>query len=357
MIVSSPTRPKSAACTRTPTSNFPATLVSELIEQTVSRFPSYAAHPIDVAPLEKGGSDRFFYRMRVGTDTSLILAKYGSQREENRHYVQVAIFLRGLGVRVPEIHFHDEAQGLIWMEDLGDRDLWSFRDEPWPARRQLYLGTLDQIVTLHLHAHAADAPVPSPFQPPFDAALYRWEQNYFLENCLVRHFGLAAEDVERRCDRARLDEIAESLAARPRCFVHRDFQSQNIVVKNSQPCFIDFQGMRLGLPQYDLASLLYDPYVTLTDAERRELLAYYVGACESQGRPLGADVEEVLALCGMQRLMQALGAYGFLGHVKGRAHFLDHIPAALASLRHVIAPVHGLDRLRGMLDGLEIKGH
>jgi aminoglycoside/choline kinase family phosphotransferase len=331
-------------------------VVSELINQTVSRFPDYARHRIEVAPLEKGGSDRFFYRVRVGEESSLILAKYGSQREENRHYVRIAQFLREIGVRVPEIYFHDEPQGLIWMEDLGDRDLWSFRNEPWPVRGPLYQRTLDQILTLHLHAHEAPAPEPWPFQPPFDAALYRWEQNYFLENCLGRHFGLAVEEVERRCDRSRLDEIAESLAARPRCFVHRDFQSQNIVVKNDEPCFIDFQGMRLGLPQYDLASLLYDPYVTLTEAERRESLAYYVGACENQSRPLDADFEEVFALCAAQRLMQALGAYGFLGHVKGRAHFLDHIPAAFASLRHVLAPIPGLDGLRAILAGLKRAG-
>lgn len=330
-------------------------MVTELISQTVSRFPTYAGHRIEVKPLEKGGSDRFFYRMRVGNEFSLILAKYGSQREENRHYVRIAQFLREIGVRVPEMYFHDEAQGLIWMEDLGDRDLWSFRGEPWSVRRPLYINALDQILALHLRAHEVPAPEPWPFQPPFDAALYRWEQNYFLENCLVRHFGLDTAEVEKGCDRARLEEIAEQLAARPRCFVHRDFQSQNIVIKNDEACFIDFQGMRLGLPQYDLASLLYDPYVNLPDGERRELLAYYVGASGSLGGPLGADFEEVFALCAAQRLMQALGAYGFLGHVKSRAHFLEHIPAALTSLRHVIAPIPGLDGLRSLLGGLPVR--
>jgi len=323
-------------------------VVTELINQTVTRFPGYA-NRIEVAPLEKGGSDRFFYRMRLGDELSLILAKYGDQREENRHYVGIAIFLRDIGVRVPEIHFHDEEQGLIWMEDLGDRDLWSFRDEPWTVRRPLYLDALDQILTLHLRAHQAPAPEPCPFQPGFDTALYRWEQNYFLENCLVRHFGLDADEVGQRCDHTRLEEIAETLAQRPRCFVHRDFQSQNIVIKNDEACFIDFQGMRPGLPHYDLASLCYDPYVNLPGSERRELLAYYVGACERQGFLLDADFEEVFALCAMQRLMQALGAYGFLGHVKGRTHFLAHIEPALSSLRKVLASVPGVDGLGALL--------
>ena len=327
-------------------------MVAELIDQTVTHFPGYARHRIEITPLEKGGSDRFFYRMRLGDELSLILAKYGNLREENRHYVGIAKFLRELGVRVPEIYFHDEAQGLIWMEDLGDCDLWSFRNEPWTVRRPLYLETLDQILTLHLRAHEAPPPKPSPFQPGFDAALYRWEQSYFLENCVVRHFGLDADEVARRCDHARLEEIAETLAQRPRCYVHRDFQSQNIVVKGDEACFIDFQGMRLGLPHYDLASLLYDPYVNLPGAERRELLAYYVGACERLGCPLDADFEETFALCAMQRLMQALGAYGFLGHVKGRSHFLAHIEPALSNLRKVLAGVSGLDDLRTLLRDL-----
>ena len=64
----------------------------------------------------------------------------------------------------------------------------------------------------------------------------------------------------------------------PRCFVHRDFQSQNIVIKDGAACFIDFQGMRPGLPQYDLASLLYDPYVCLPASERADLLEHYRAA-------------------------------------------------------------------------------
>lgn len=350
MIVSSRKTPRSAAFIRMPISDLPsAAVVAELIHQTVTRFPDYAERRIEVALLEKGGSDRFFYRMRIGDGFSLILAKYGKQREENRHYVAIARFLLGLGVHVPKIYFHDEAQGLIWMENLGDRDLWSYRDEPWPIRRELYQRTLDQILILHLRAHEAPAPDPFPFQPCFDEGLYRWEQNYFLENCLCRHFGISQKDVAEHASCARLSEIAQVLARRPRCFVHRDFQSQNIVIKDGEPCFIDFQGMRLGLPHYDLASLLYDPYVQLSRAERTELKSYYMSASAAQGHPLKADFEDVFALCAMQRLMQALGAYGFLGLVRERPHFLTHIPPALESLREILSSIEGIPDLRKLL--------
>src|ERR1700720_1521690 len=72
-----------------------------------------------------------------------------------------------------------------------------------------------------------------------------------------------------------LREIPKYLARLPRVLVHRDFQSQNIIIQNGQANLIDFQGMRPGLAEYDLASFLYDPYVELADTERAELLTYY----------------------------------------------------------------------------------
>ncbi len=335
-----------------------AEMVAQLITQTVTRFPRFDAARIRIEPLEKGGSDRKFYRMQMGAEASLILVKYGNQKDENRHYVAIARFLHEVGVRVPEIFFHDEAEGLIWMEDLGERDLWSYREEAWPVRRALYQSTLDQALALHSRAHAAYATALNApkLQVEFDADLYRWEQNYFIENCLGRFFNLSESELDARCCRARLHEIAEQLAALPRSFVHRDFQSQNVVIKNDAAALIDFQGMRPGLVQYDLASLLYDPYVPLTTAERQELLAYYV----AQSRDLGVEVPENFAeiydLCAMQRLMQALGAYGFLGLVKDRPHFLQHIPVALKSLREVVERISGLEKVRELIDELMARG-
>ena len=142
---------------------------------------------------------------------------------------------------------------------------------PWPQRRALYQRTLDQALILHTQAHRAPGAEQLKFlQPVFDAALYRWEQDYFFEHCLGRHFGIT-----RRIDRAiarALHAIADELAAQPRCLVHRDFQSQNVIVREGEVCLIDFQGLRPGLAQYDLASLLLDPYVDLTAEEREELL-------------------------------------------------------------------------------------
>ena len=329
-----------------------------LLDQTAARFPKFCRERIRIEPLEKGGSDRKYYRIALGGEGSLILVKYGSQREENRHYCEIAAFLESLGVRVPSIFHHDTQEGLIWMEDLGQADLWQFRNEPWPVRQALYRSALEQVVRLHTRGHRAPAESMPRFQIAFDADLYRWEQNYFFENCAGRYFGVAPAAVDAGVERDRLHAIAERLAALPRVLVHRDFQSQNIMVLERQACLIDFQGMRPGLAAYDLASLLYDPYVTLTAAERESLLADATARYAQAGAAIVDDFREVFDLCAMQRLMQALGAYGFLGLVKEHPHFLNHIPPALASLCEVAARIPGLEgfcRLLGELKAVKQK--
>ena len=132
--------------------------------------------------------------------------------------------------------------------------------------------------------------------------------------------------------------------------VHRDFQSQNIIIRNGQAHLIDFQGMRPGLAEYDLASLFFDPYVTFSRAECEELLADYEAKRAAACNPVAPDWREVFRRCGIQRLMQALGAYGFLGLVKGNKAFLDYIPSAMESLRGLTAEISELEQLSLALD-------
>ena len=184
----------------------------------------------------------------------------------------------------------------------------------------------------------------------FDATLYRWEQNYFFENCLGRVFGVEPDQLSELTALPVLNQIAEQLAERPRVLVHRDFQSQNIIIRNGQAHLIDFQGMRPGLAEYDLASLLFDPYVSFSRAECEESLADYEAEREAAGHPVASDSRAIFRLCGIQRLMQALGAYGFLGLVKGNKAFLEYIPAALQSLRSLVGEIPELEKLREALD-------
>ena len=317
-----------------------------LLHQTRIHFPRFDATDIEISAIEKGGSDRKFYRVRCSPDQTLILVKYNTEREENRHYVEIARFLDANSIRVPKIYFHDAHEGLIWIEDMGERDLHSYRNQSWLVRRAFYESALDEAARLHQLPADRTASIRPSLPAEFTAALYRWEQQYFFENCLGRYFKIDSSKLHELGDLPALSDIAERLDGLPRHLVHRDFQSQNIIVRNGQACLIDFQGMRPGLPHYDLASLLYDPYVVLTERERAELLAYYRNDC---GGDSGEDFAGVLRLCAMQRLMQALGAYGFLGLVKAQTAFLSHIPIAIKSLRAAMKDIPGLDRLRTVL--------
>ena len=332
----------------TPTSRSAKTEL--LLRQTRIHFPRLEEAVVKITPIEKGGSDRKFYRVRCSPEQTIILVKYNLEREENRHYVEIAEFLAEHRIRAPRIYFHDPAEGLIWIEDLGKSDLWSYREESWLVRRAFYESALDEIVKLHCLPEEAGCAIQKNLPSAFDAALYRWEQNYFFENCLLRYFGVEEKKLSDVTALPALHEIAERLGSRPRVLVHRDFQSQNIIIRNAQAHLIDFQGMRPGLAEYDLASLLFDPYVTFSRAECEELLAVYEKKRNAALSPVSAQFREIFRLCGIQRLMQALGAYGFLGLVKGNRTFLNHIPAAMMSLRSLVSEIDELGRLGAMLD-------
>jgi aminoglycoside/choline kinase family phosphotransferase len=323
----------------------PSPDLTEILRITREHFPEWSRAEVTIEPLEKGGSDRRFYRLQAPDGRSVIFVQYGKQKEENRHYVAIGDFLRSLPVRVPEMYRHELEEGRIWMEDLGGEDLWSFREESWGVRRPLYEATLREVARLNGARADWEKRVNAPrLQPEFDARLYAWEQDYFFTHCLQNYCGVSPDALASH--REALEALAQTLAAEPRGLVHRDFQSQNVVILRGEPCLIDFQGMRPGLAQYDLASLLLDPYVDLNGEEQAALFDYYCTL-----HPAGRDrkhFERIYNLCAAQRLMQALGAYGFLGLQRERADFLAHIPVALPRLLTVlrrISTLHGLAEL------------
>ena len=195
-----------------------------LLHKTRIHFPRLDEATVEITPIEKGGSDRKFYRVRCSPEQTIILVKYGFEREENRHYVRIAEFLAENKIRAPKIYFHDAAEGLIWIEDLGKADLWSYREESWLVRRAFYDSALDEIVKLHCLPEEACRAIEPNLPVAFDAALYRWEQSYFFKNCLGGHFGVEEEKLSKLAALPALHEMAERLGSRPRVMVHRDFQ-------------------------------------------------------------------------------------------------------------------------------------
>ena len=315
--------------------------IDELLSKTREALPGF--YPLSLHPIERGGSSRRFFRVRSGGPDSVILVHDLGEKEENRHYASLAGFLAGHGVPVPEVLAVRHDEGLLWLEDLGERDLWASRNDSWEVRRSLYESVLRGIAILHrIPVEEVDA---LHLQKEFDGHLYRWEQEYFSEHCLGGIFGISESTRAALLDGDSMRQLAHRLAAEPRQLVHRDFQSQNIMIRNGRACFIDFQGLRPGLFQYDLASLLCDPYVELSSEERVHLLSFYSQLIEGSDHASREKSGRIFWQCAVQRLMQALGAYGFLSIHCDKPAFRAYVGPALIRLREALNQLHPDDRL------------
>src|SRR5262245_15883428 len=169
LVLSAPEK-RSAASIATSTSELMRTDL--LLRRTRKYFPRLDVAEIKIAPIQKGGSDRKFYRIRCSAEQALILVKYNLEREENRHYVTIAKFLTEHRIRVPKIYFHDADESLIWLKNLGERDLYSYRDDTWLVRHTFYESTLDQIATLHALAESVCIKIKQHLPAEFNSKLY-----------------------------------------------------------------------------------------------------------------------------------------------------------------------------------------
>jgi len=303
-----------------------------------------ASISLKISPLEGRGSDRTFFRLKWSRKDSAILVHYDSKRIENTYYADIAVFLREIDIPTPRLIRHDPAGCLIIMEDLGDTDLWSFRKTDWETRRVLYQKTL--AIVHRLHSFPKDD-FPSGrvrLMEGFGPDLYRWERDYFKDHFVTDVCGIKLGPSFERELEAELSALADRLAGTMRCLVHRDLQSQNVMIRDGEPFLIDFQGMRFGSPFYDLGSLLCDPYAIFSKGEQDELLSFYYGL--AKWNLDWATFQNHFWEASAQRLMQALGAYGFLGLKKGLKTFLEHTPAGLQNLQYAASQAAILPRLR-----------
>jgi aminoglycoside/choline kinase family phosphotransferase len=299
---------------------------------------------IEISPLEGRGSDRTFFRLKWNYNDSAILIHYDPKRLENTYYADIAKFLHDIDVPVPRLIRHDPVRCLILMEDLGDTDLWSLRKTPWVNRKVLYQKTLAIVHRLHSFPEKDFPSDRVRLMEAFGPDFYRWERVYFRDHFVRDVCGIDLEPSFSRKLEDELSGLAERLCATRRSLVHRDLQSQNVMIRDGEPFFIDFQGMRFGSPFYDLGSLLCDPYVNLSNGERDELLSFYYDLTR---RDIDwVTFQNTFWEASAQRLMQALGAYGFLGLKKGLKTYLEHIPAGLRNLQLAASEVTSLPRLR-----------
>jgi NDP-sugar pyrophosphorylase family protein/aminoglycoside/choline kinase family phosphotransferase len=304
----------------------------------VSDLPDGIDEREDAVLIGLGGSDRRYYRVRNGGKTAVLMTCRPEDPDYERHLVYTR-FLEAHSIPVPGLIATDSRDRNALFEDLGDTSLYSYLKFPRSSAdvEDIYQSVLDILVKLHgrTTGHVHECPLLE--ARIFDYHYLRWETGYFLERFVAGLQGTGPGDqavLEKEFHR-----LAQRVDGYPKVIIHRDFQSQNIMITpEGMPRVIDFQGARMAPAAYDVASILWDPYERLEDALRDRLLDYYIGEMK---RFSGEFRERVfldsLLPCRLQRHMQALGAYGFLSVAKGKKYFLKHVPEAMRLLREETA--------------------
>jgi len=289
------------------------------------------------------GSDRWFTRLVHGTRTAMLI-RYDPARKENTRYAGHARFLAKKRVPVPLVLRDLPDVCATVVEDVGDRSLEDHAGNQDLARiERIYRKVIDAAVTLHGIDAEDLRRAGIRLEPPFTPSLYQWEHELFTDHFLARAPGIGKRTIRNVEEELRV--VGRKLGRAPRMLIHRDLQSSNVMLRRGQPVFIDFQGMRMGPAAYDLASLLCDPYMALPESLQASLLQYYASRSE-----IAEEVSRVFAYAAVQRLVQAIGAYGRFECRPETAHFGRHIGPAFMMMRRALDELESFDALRKLSD-------
>ncbi len=293
----------------------------------ISESRIFELHPEGIL-IGTGGSDRRYFR--TPQPDGYVLMKCKDDEPDFLRHIEYSEFLHSHGISIPQLINYNEVSKTALFEDLGDLNLYSWLKgkKDLSVIEEMYKKVIEEMLKLHCIQ-------PSEYKGltnlrVFDYFHFRWETGYFAERFLKPFKGIEVND-EINEEFHRLASMADSFS---KTLIHRDFQSQNIMIKDRRPYLIDFQGMREGPPGYDLVSLLWDPYYRLEERARERLLEYYIALAEELIAGFDKEIfRKSIPVLRLQRHMQCLGAYGFLSIVKKKRHFLKYIPEALRLLR------------------------
>src|SRR3989475_8130685 len=296
-----------------------------------------------VQPLqgELGGSGRSIIRLAV--DKLSAIGILYDIREENVALLECSRHFRRHGLPVPEVYAEDLSQGAYLEEDLGDTTLFEFLSKNRageniaPQVVEVYRKVLAVLPRFQIEAgRDLNYKVCYP-RANFDRQSIAWDLNYF-KYYFLRLAGIPFNEQGLEDDFGRLTKLL--LSAGHNYFLYRDFQSRNVMLRDGQPFFLDYQGGRKGALQYDVASLLYDAKADLPPELRQQLLAHYLDALAGFVKLEREEFMQHYYAYVYIRIMQALGAYGFRGFYERKAHFLQSVPYALTNLRWLL---HNVD--------------
>jgi len=287
--------------------------------------------------LSASGSNRRYFRLE-SKKTSLIGVE-GTSLEENKAFIEMAKHFYAQGLSVPRFLAQTPDGRFYVQEDLGDTLLFDAIAEGRTTgvfcehEKELLRKTMRKLPAIQvLGARDFDFDICYP-QPKFNERSILWDLNYF-KYCFLKSTGLDFQENRLEDDFARLSELL--LRSQTNTFMYRDFQSRNVMIKDDEPYFIDFQGGRKGPLYYDVASFLWQAKAQYKKELREELLQTYLDALKEFMPVDENDFREQLKHFVLFRTLQVLGAYGFRGYFEKKPHFLQSIPFALENLRTIL---------------------
>ncbi len=314
-------------------------MILELLGRTMPDGSDAAPAALAMQPLFGDGSTRRFFRITRNERPYGIAVVPGGDKArdlaEARSALVIGRHLHRAGVPVPAILAADEQSGLIIFEDLGDCRLHDLLRRDRPRALACYPEIIRRLVRMQV-----DGMIDFSRRWCYDTEEYdeqvmvERESLYFLDACWQNT--LAGETVPALTDEFRrlARQAAENFEL---LFLHRDFQSRNIMVTDERVCFIDFQAGRLGPPGYDLASLLIDPYAALPDRLQQELLEYYLQEAAQTDIIDPRKLRRSYPLLAVQRNLQIIGAFAYLAGVRGKPFFRSYLLPALIALHNRLA--------------------
>ena len=306
--------------------------------------------------IKQQGSNRVYTRETDENGRSVIRV-VGTNRDENRAFIYMARHFHALGLPVPEIYWVSDDEMSYTQEDLGDTLLFDNLD-PTLLERTIRALAHVQVIGARDFDWSYCFPVPA-----FDERSIRWDLNYF-KYCFLKGTQIEFSEPQLEDDFDTLvKNLLSTLNSQLSTFLYRDFQSRNVMIRDGQPYFIDFQGGRRGPTQYDVASFLWQAKANLAPELREKLIEDYLDELEkvlsTSNSPTSLNSKlstlnwkKALPHFVLLRTLQVLGAYGYRGYFERKPHFLESIPLALKNLRDILANLPEYAYLRELAENL-----
>jgi len=295
--------------------------------------------PFTITPLAGDASDRQYFRInweRPGPQSIVLMKLAQRPSPPELPFIQIQEHLCAIGVPVPELYSYSPELGIVLLEDLGGITLENKVKDSLMSEEEikaLYLEAIDILLQMQIQGSRPGRDNCPAFQLEFDVAKFMYELNFFRQYMIE---GFLNKRIARQ-DQAILEEefsrLCQILAQEKKYFTHRDYHSRNIMVREQGLWVLDFQDARLGLCQYDLASLLRDSYVTLPEGLVEELLEYYLVTKEilkEQKIAARTEFRRLFDFTAVQRNLKALGTFAFQKVEKGKDTYLPYIAPTLA---------------------------